>query len=104
MYAYCLLYHPLHTHTHTTTTQILTQEEFRTIRQKQLSSKLAPRRGVKRQLTELLAQQEERREGEGELLPEAAIMTLDHVKMKYDKKARLESIKVHVHVHVTVCR
>ncbi|XP_064386639.1 protein SDA1 homolog isoform X2 [Halichondria panicea] len=62
--------------------RILTQEEFRTIRQTQLSSKLAPRRGVKRQLTELLAQQEDRREGEGELLPEAAIMTLDHVKIK----------------------
>ena len=59
------------------TTQILTQEEFRTTMDTSKTTesfKLAPRRGVKRQLTELLAQQEERREGEGELLPEAAII------------------------------
>ena len=75
-------------------TQLLTQEEFQKIRVKQLSSQLAPKRGVKRQLQELLEQQEERREGNGELLPEAAIDTLDHIKRRTNKKAKVESIMV----------
>ena len=61
---------------------------------KQLSSQLAPKRGVKRQLQDLLEQQEERRDGNGELLPEAAIDTLDHVKRKANKRAKVESIMV----------
>lgn len=84
----------------TTSIQMLTQEEFRNIREKQLSAQLAPRRGVKRQLAELLTEQERRRDGESEVLPEAAIMTVDHVKRRQDKKARLESIQVCVCMHV----
>ena len=45
----------------------------------------------------MLTQQEERREASGEILSEAVITTLDHVKRKADKKARQESVKVSFH-------
>ena len=81
--------------------QLLTQDEFYLICEKQLAPEVALRLGVKRQLADLLTQQEERREASGEILSEAAISTLDHVRRKADKKARQESIKVSVHIDKT---
>ncbi len=74
--------------------QFLTQEEFEKMRLKQLASSIAPRRGKKRQLDELLQEQEERRQEGGELLSEAAIEMVAHGKRKHDKQDRMSTILV----------
>ena len=81
---------PLHFHS----LQFLTQEEFQKIRLKQLASTIAPRRGRKRQLQELLQEQEERRQEKGEILSEAAIQMVAHAKRKHSKEDRINAIKV----------
>ena len=64
------------------------------IRQKQLSSSITPRKGKKRQLEDLLEEQELRRQENGELLSEAAIHTVPHARMRRNKEERLASIRV----------
>lgn len=60
----------------------------------QLASHLVPGRGKKRQLAELLKEQEERREERGELLPESAIQVVDHAKKRRGKEERLATVMV----------
>ena len=71
----------------------MTQEEFEHIRLKQLASVGVARHGKKRQLLELLGEQEERR-GEGELLSEAAIQMVDHAKRRHGKADRMATVMV----------
>ena len=70
----------------------MTQEEFEKIRLKRLASSIAPRRGKKRQLEDLIQEQEERC-GRGELLSEDAIQIVDHAKRRHDKD-RLATVLV----------
>jgi len=74
--------------------QFLTQEEFEKIRVKQLSAAITPSKGRKRQLEEMLKEQEERRQEGGELLSEAAINIVPHAKRKRTKEERVASVKV----------
>ena len=60
----------------------------------QLNAAIAPSRGRKRQLEEMLREQEERRQEAGELLSEAAINVVPHAKRKRSKEERVASIKV----------
>ena len=83
--------------------QFLTQKEFKEIRLKQLRSAIAPRRGRKRQLEDLLEEQEERRQEGGELLSEAAIDTVPHAKKRRTKEERLASIKVGMDLWLSGC-
>ena len=55
---------------------------------------ITPSRGRKRQLEEMLRDQEERRQETGELLSEAAINVVPHAKRKRSKEERVASIKV----------
>jgi hypothetical protein len=71
--------------------QFLTQEEFQKIRLKQLASSVTPKRGKKRQLSELLQEQEERR---GELLSEDTIQLVPYAKRRHEKKDRMSTILV----------
>lgn len=53
------------------------------------------KRGKKRQLLEMLGEQEERRgEGQGGLLPEAAIVMVDHAKRRHRKEDRIATVMV----------
>ena len=61
---------------------------------KRLASSIAPRRGKKRQLEDMIQEQEERRCGRGELLSEDVIQIVDHAKLRHDKKDRLATVLV----------
>ena len=74
--------------------QLFTQEEFKTIQLKQITSRIAPKRGKKRQISEMLCTQDERRQASGDILSESLIETIDHKKQKLDKEARIAAVQV----------
>ena len=74
--------------------QLFTQEDFRTIQLKQITSQIAPKRSKKRQISETLCTQDERRQASGEILSESLIETIDHKKQKLDKGARVAAVQV----------
>ncbi len=61
---------------------------------KELSDTITPSKGRKRQLEDMLKEQEERREEAGELLSESAINIVPHAKRKSTKDERIASIQV----------
>lgn len=75
--------------------QLFTQEEFKTIQLKQITSQIAPKRSKKRQISEVLRTQDERRQASGEILSESLIETIDHKRQKLDKEGRVAMVQVY---------
>ncbi len=95
------------------TIQFLTQEEFKKIRLKQITARIEPRKGKKRQLQELVDTERQRLQrsiaytsipsviytckfchcSRGEVLSESAIETI-HKRLKMDKEARVARVQV----------
>ena len=89
--------------------QLFTQEEFKTIQLKQITSHIAPKRSKKRQISEMLCTQDERRQASGEILSESLIETVDHKKQKLNKEARVAVVQVYfissclMYVNLSLC-
>lgn len=83
--------------------QLFTQEEFKTIQLKQITSQIAPKRNKKQQISEMLHTQEERRQAGGEILSESLIETIDHKKQKLNKEGRVAVAQVCIYGYCEPC-
>ena len=75
--------------------QLFTQEEFKKIQLKQITSRMASKRSKKQAISEILRTQDQRRQASGEVLSESLIDTIDHKKQKLDKEGRVAVAQVY---------